>query len=121
LVAVVILVPDQLLLLLLLLLHTTAYRADNRLQASTCGSCILQLCAVWLSQHNCCNMPQPPLLLLLLLLLILLLLLLLLLQDLADYQYSQLPDGVFDLTNLQELSLAGNQLQHLPSEISRFV
>jgi hypothetical protein len=41
------------------------------------------------------------------------------LQDLSDYQYSQLPDGVFDLTNLHELSLAGNQLQHLPSEISR--
>lgn len=41
------------------------------------------------------------------------------LQDLSDCQLKQLPDGLFELTGLQELSLAGNQLQQLPADIAK--
>lgn len=39
--------------------------------------------------------------------------------DLSNCSLTELPPGLFDLTNLVELSLAGNQLTQLPSDISR--
>jgi hypothetical protein len=39
--------------------------------------------------------------------------------DLSNCELSQLPPELFELTNLVELSLAGNQLTQLPAEIGR--
>jgi Leucine-rich repeat (LRR) protein len=39
--------------------------------------------------------------------------------DLSNCELSQLPQELFELTNLVELSLAGNQLTQLPPDIGR--
>lgn len=40
-------------------------------------------------------------------------------MDLSNCELSQLPPELFELTNLVELSLAGNQLTQLPPDIGR--
>jgi Leucine-rich repeat (LRR) protein len=39
--------------------------------------------------------------------------------DLSNCELSQLPPELFELSNLVELSLAGNQLRQLPADIGR--